>query len=193
MNTKNTMLCGPDLPAPKPGQVFSVGDLHSDDIGTGARMSGDKLAVEVIPVRHWASIFETSLVNAGEYEWEDKVIITCLRSLAKFQEGKLTGEKLLAPVPHPWFDLAVDAFVYGYTGGGYKKWNWIKGMPWSVPLACAIRHAKAHVLNGEMNDKDSGLPHISHFVCNLVMLATFYDAYPEGNDFPDSKYFEVTR
>lgn len=169
----------------------NVGNLDGDEIGSGARRSANKLRVDLIPVRHWATLLRQSLHKSGEHEWEDWAIILCLDALAVFQEGDYDGEKLLAPIPHPWFDLTVDVFVYG--GRVYRPWNWLKGQLWSVPLGCAIRHAKAHVLDGELDDRDSGLPHIGHFVCNLIMLATFADTFPDGNDFPKSKYFKVEK
>jgi len=178
----------PDLDC-KPDQIVAVGDLDSDDVGTGARMNADKLAVDMIPVRHWVTVLQQAVTNRGDHTWEDMAIIACLKALARFQEGRINGEELLQAVPHPWFNQAVEVFVYGAKE--YKPWNWLKGMPWSVPLACAVRHAKAHVLMGEYGDKESGWPHYGHLVCNLVMLATYYDTYKAGNDFPDPRFFGV--
>jgi len=161
-----------------------VGDLDSNEKGSGARMNADKLAVEQIPAKIWAAVFRGSRGVRG------MSLITCVEDLALFQEGELPGGQLLNNVPMPWIESAVDVFVYGM--GKYKKYNWLKGMPWSVPLASAIRHAKA-IFEGERLDPESGLPHTGHFTCNLIMLATFYDTYKEGNDFPDPKFFEDTK
>ncbi len=169
-----------------PGPIVFVGDLDSDEKGSGARMNADKLAVELIPVRIWAAILR------GNRGLRDLELVTCVEDLALFQEGRLPGGQLLNNVPIEWLECAVYVFVYGM--GKYKRWNWLKGMPWSVPLASAIRHAKA-MFAGEDLDPESGLPHKGHFVCNLIMLATYYDTYKEGNDFPDPKFFrgEVKR
>ena len=35
---------------------------------------------------------------------------------------------------------------------------------------------------GEDNDPESGLPHLGHAMCNLVMLSTFAKTYAEGDD-----------
>ncbi|KKN76140.1 hypothetical protein LCGC14_0373350 [marine sediment metagenome] len=187
---------GKDLPDPaliptmdKITPEFSVGDLDSDDVGTGARIGAGKLPVELIPVRCWVAVFRQAGRNRGEWDWSDATLNFCMSALAGFQEGGITGKELLESVPHPWFDEAVEVLAYAIRDGGYREWNWLKGMPWSVPLGCAIRHAKAHILDGECSDKESGLSHIGHFVCNLIMLATFYDTYPEGNDFPDPRFF----
>jgi hypothetical protein len=77
-----------------------------------------------------------------------------------------------------WQDCAR---VFDYGKAKYAAWNWAKGMAWSVPLACAARHLIA-ILNGEETDKESGLPHRGHVMCNLVMLMTFEQTYKEGDD-----------
>lgn len=171
------------------GREYAVGDVDSDDKGSGARMSAGKLPVELIPVRTWARIFLNQRPISGD-DGSGLALIACVEDLAKFQEGREDGDYLLHAVPAPWFDDAALVFAYGATHG-YKPWNWLKGMPWSVPLACAIRHAKALLIDKEPIDPESGLHHVGHFVCNLIMLSVFYDTYPEGNDFPGSKFFKV--
>jgi len=57
----------------------------------------------------------------------------------------------------------------------------MKGMKWSVPIACALRHELAIRL-GEENDPESGLPHRGHIACNLIMLMYYVENYPEGDD-----------
>jgi hypothetical protein len=56
-------------------------------------------------------------------------------------------------------------------------------MAWSIPLACAARHLMKIVL-GETTDQESGFPHRGHVMCNLVMLATYADTFPGGDDRP---------
>ena len=56
-------------------------------------------------------------------------------------------------------------------------------MPWSVPLACLMRHMAAWQ-RGEENDPESGLPHLAHAMCNLRMLTLYAKTYPEGDDRP---------
>jgi len=177
--------CGMKLPADRITLV--VGDLESDEKGSGARMNADKLAVEQIPVRCWRSLFAAQV-----YKMPDpnavylSLLLDITDKLADFQEGKITGKQLLRYVPMSWVHDAIDVFNYGEYK--YKKYNWLKGQPWSVPLASAVRHAKA-VFGGEIVDQESGLAHTGHFTCNLIMLATFFYTYPEGNDFPDPKFF----
>lgn len=79
-----------------------------------------------------------------------------------------------------WTDCAL---VFDYGRKKYAEWNWAKGMAWSIPLACAVRHLLA-ILRGEENDPESGLPHRGHVACNLVMLAQYEATYHEGDDRP---------
>lgn len=65
----------------------------------------------------------------------------------------------------------------GQTG----NWNWAKGMAWSIPIACAARHLLA-MMNGEVLDPESGFPHRGHAMANLIMLLTYQDTFPEGDD-----------
>ena len=59
----------------------------------------------------------------------------------------------------------------------------LKGMDWSVPYGCLLRHLDAWY-RGEDNDPESGLPHLGHAMCNLVMLAHYAEHYAEGDDRP---------
>jgi len=73
------------------------------------------------------------------------------------------------------------SIVYGRRK--YAGWNWAKGMAWSIPLECAVRHILA-LLVGEEIDPESGLSHRGHAQCNIIMLITFLETYPEGDDRP---------
>lgn len=65
----------------------------------------------------------------------------------------------------------------------YPKWNWAKGMQWSVPYDCALRHLDAWY-RGEERDPDTGESHLAHAMCNLLMLIHYADTYTEGDDRP---------
>jgi hypothetical protein len=65
----------------------------------------------------------------------------------------------------------------------YSAWNWAKGMPWSTPYACAMRHLAAWY-KGETNDAETGENHIDHAICNLLMLKHFAETYQDGDDRP---------
>lgn len=96
---------------------------------------------------------------------------------ARFNAGKAPMELV------PLSALEDCARVFGYGREKYAAWNWAKGMDWSVAYACLLRHMSAW-FNGEDNDPESGLPHLGHAMCNLVMLSTFARTYPEGDDRP---------
>jgi hypothetical protein len=83
----------------------------------------------------------------------------------------------------PLCTLEDEARVWMYGKQKYAAWNWAKGMDWSIPLACALRHLSAWQ-QGEEIDPESGLPHIAHAMCNLRMLTLYSKTYPEGDDRP---------
>jgi hypothetical protein len=83
----------------------------------------------------------------------------------------------------PLGTLEDEARVWMYGKAKYAAWNWAKGMDWSVPYACLLRHMAAWQ-RGEENDPESGLPHLAHAACNLRMLTLFSRTYPEGDDRP---------
>lgn len=109
-----------------------VGDLSSDEVGSGARANAGK--------PNWA-LFPSHLMEEVVRAWEH-------------------GEKK------------------------YKAWNWAKGMAWSVPYACIMRHLIAYWWKGERNDRESGCSHLSHIVCNIMMLMHYETYYPQGDDRP---------
>jgi len=169
-----------------------IGDVNSNEKGSGARTLGpDKDPLQWVPVRYWLDYFMSIAFDCQRSTGLDSVevglLITHVQCLSEFQEGKANGRELtrnLGPL------LMVEACrVFEYGANKYKAWNWMKGMSWSVVVGCALRHAKA-VFEGELLDPESGLPHTGHFACNLIMLGTYYSTYPEGNDFPEEKYFE---
>jgi hypothetical protein len=96
---------------------------------------------------------------------------------ARYNDGKVPLELI------PLSSLEDCARVFGYGRRKYAAWNWAKGMQWSVPYGCLLRHMKAW-FDGEDNDPESGYPHLGHAMCNLVMLSTFARTYREGDDRP---------
>jgi hypothetical protein len=80
--------------------------------------------------------------------------------------------------------------VLEYGAKKYNKGNWKKGMPVSEVCECLLRHTFA-LLKGEINDKESGLPHIGHVQCNAMFIAYILREHPEFDDVspktPESK------
>lgn len=152
-----------------------VGDLTSTAKGSGARFNIGKPPMETIPV--WiiaeANRSDTpawyALFHLGEWQRGSGPIYKALRA---FRDDAVFAEA--AHVFHHVTTRPVKP---------YPMWNWAKGMPWSVPTACAVRHLLA-ILRGEENDPETGLPHRGHAMCNLIMLAQYERSYPEGDDRP---------
>lgn len=54
----------------------------------------------------------------------------------------------------------------------YDDHNWKKGMPNDQILESLQRHLGA-LMDGETHDKESGLPHIGHIMCNAMFYSYF--------------------
>ena len=100
---------------------------------------------------------------------------------ARFNAGKhplkFTPLHLLEPANRVW--------AYGVNK--YAAWNWAKGMPWSVPYECMLRHLAAWY-RGEDTDPESGESHLGHIMCNVLMLEHFKTAFTEGDDRPKLEF-----
>lgn len=151
----------------------NVGDVTSDAKGSGARFNAGKPPFELIPFGILARYFRQSVVGKDAE-------IDALEFLGRFQarDGADNLMKAAISLGGGW-DECAKVFDYGRIK--YAENNWTKGMKWSVPMACAARHLIAMIL-GEENDAESGLPHRGHFLCNVVMLATFEKTYAEGDN-----------
>lgn len=161
---------------------MSVGDVHSDARGSGARFNDDKAPLHLIPL----GLIADSFIDVKGNDLQDDVrdALDCLGSFQTIGNP----EYLLIGLGAMWSYWRDCAAVFDYGRKKYAEWNWAKGMAWSIPLACAARHALA-ILEGEEIDAESGLPHVGHLLCNMVMLRTFVDTYPEGNDLPPPRLF----
>lgn len=65
----------------------------------------------------------------------------------------------------------------------YAERNWEKGMKWSKVLSSLERHLQA-IKSGEDYDKETGLLHSAHIMCNAAFLTEYYKIYPQGDDRP---------
>lgn len=154
-------------------QATQVGDLSSQEVGSGARFNAGKPPLELIPLRLIAEAWGPGLAPDMR---------VALMSLARFQEGA-GADALHDAIRFSGSDWYACAMVFDYGRRKYAEFNWAKGMAWSVPIACAARHWMA-MADGEELDAESGLPHRGHFMCNLVMLLTYLRTYREGDDRP---------
>jgi len=160
----------------------NVGDINSTAKGSGARYNAGKPALELIPLRLMAKSYTSfvgSVGGAGE-------AVRALDSLGQWQE---TGDpRHLYSVLR---ELGLDsgwrecAAAFDYGRRKYAEWNWAKGMAWSVPLACAVRHLLALIHDADNPlDPESGVHHRGHVFCNVVMLLQYTYTYLEGDDRP---------
>jgi len=166
---------------------MSIGDVNSDARGSGARYNDGKPPVDLIPLSTIAASFNGVFGERTHTLLRDAVQRS-LDMLGGFQE---TGDAtyLACAIDEVRFAWRDCARVFGYGKKKYAPWNWAKGMSWSIPLGCAGRHALC-IFEGQLVDDESRLPHIGHYLANLVMLDHYVDNYPEGNDLPDPKLFE---
>lgn len=49
----------------------------------------------------------------------------------------------------------------------YEPFNWQKGLKKEEVLESAMRHL-TRMIDGEIDDKESGLPHVGHLMCNAM-------------------------
>jgi hypothetical protein len=168
---------------------MSIGDINSKEIGSGARFNTGKAPLDLIPLWIIAAVEYSEHVPS---EFTDPV--TAMLHLSDFQL-RLTNETKSPDISHlvnavlaigpAWEECAA---VFSYGRSKYAAWNWAKGMPWSAVIASAARHLLA-MLRGEEKDAESGLSHRGHFLCNVVMLLSYLDSYPAGDDRPEAKLF----
>lgn len=163
---------------------MTVGNIDSTEKGSGARYNDGKPDYSLLVISDIIPL----LCDTYGTEGHPNVIATVTK-LGHFQQ---THE------PAYLYDIidllgtdAVEESCYVFTYGAkkYASWNWLKGMNWSIPLACAVRHSLA-VLNGDEYDSESGQRHLAHVVCNVFMLIHYAKHYKEGNDLPPKEYFE---
>jgi len=102
------------------------------------------------------------------------------------------GKPSLSLVPLHLFAGAARIFMAGTLK--YAEWNWAKGMKWSIPMDCLLRHLFKFWYFGEDNDPETGEHHLDYVICNLVMLRHYLTAYPEGDNRPptDLTGFDTT-
>lgn len=166
----------------------NLGDINSSEPGTGARFNAGKPPLHLIPlelIASWMALQRCRVADAGpQYR-------TALSLLGEFQTRK--GERpdqltLLLVMDELGADWEECAYVFQYGITKYKEWNWAKGMSWQEVISCAARHILA-AWRGEEKDQESGLSHVGHAMCNLVMLWQYVATWPEGDDRPPAALF----
>lgn len=156
-----------------------IGDVHSNAKGSGARYNSGKAPLELIPLSIMVPFFQPTDDSGAITEAQANALLA-LDALGMFQARAGNVYEVLRELGDHW-EACAKVFAYGRLK--YVEWNWAKGMPWSVPIACAARHLLA-IIRGEETDPESGLPHAGHVYCNVVMLLTYHSTYTEGDDRP---------
>jgi hypothetical protein len=156
-------------------EATNVGDLNSDAKGTGARKNEGKTPYSLVPIKVMA---ETILRERPDSPVAKALFLAgCYQST---QDVFWLYEIATTLGLDGWEDCA-RVFEYGMKK--YKAWNWAKGMPWTIPFECIVRHLLA-MLDLKLVDDESKLPHRGHVFCNIAMLVSYSKTYPEGNDLP---------
>lgn len=108
----------------------------------------------------------TTLIEAEEGQ---ELCIKCVKDSSeglRYNEGKL---------PYDLIPTEAEEGLARVLAHGAKKYsprNWEKGMDWSIPYGALRRHLSAW-WNGEELDKESGLSHLSHILCNTAFLIVY--------------------
>lgn len=158
-----------------------VGDVNSNERGSGARYNDGKPDLSLIPLWTLYAHKPSETLNPAEL---------ALDYLGEFQRTRsCTALRLaLRVLGGGNYPLAAAARVFERGKQKYAAWNWAKGMAWSIPLASAARHLQAHI-EGEGCDPESGEPHLGHAACNLFMLLHYAEYFKEGDDLPPQMCF----
>lgn len=92
-----------------------------------------------------------------------KFVVTKAKPAEKHDAGKPRWDLM------PFDALDEVAAVYAYGAAKYAPRNWETGLAWGRLLAAALRHLAAWARGIELDD-ESGLPHLAHAMCCLLML-----------------------
>lgn len=102
--------------------------------------------------------------------------------------NELTGKKFDAGKPRmellPPVALEEVAKVLTFGASKYGAWNWAGGIVYSRLAGAALRHIFAW-LRGEQTDPESGISHLGHAACCILMLLEFSS---RGKDNLDDRF-----
>ena len=134
------------------------------------------------------SFEERSSVSMGE---DGNIFKGSLKNLESDSGALIDGGGLRLNSGKPPIELVSPEAIYSmaraldYGAKKYAKRNWERGMDWSIPYACLMRHLMAW-FSGEDRDAESGLNHLDHVLANAMMLAHYNKYYLKGDDRPST-------
>lgn len=91
--------------------------------------------------------------------------------MSKAKADRYNKGKLKWSLVH-WGSLAPMVEVLMFGAEKYSPDNWKKGLDKKEILESMVRHLTA-LMDGESHDKESGLHHIGHILCNAMFYSYF--------------------
>jgi hypothetical protein len=173
----------------------AVGDPNSDAKGSGARWNEGKVPYDMLPINLLSDWMGKQDEKYGGGMLGNGTASEIIAHIGSYQAGSDIGlDMALAAAADEGVGLekfagAAQVFQHVTTRAvkPYPKWNWMKGMAWSVPIGCILRHAQK-IQAGEDTDPETGFPHMAHIQCNLIMLLLYRETYKEGDDRPPKNF-----
>lgn len=125
---------------------------HADKAQTPSGMSKlDQALMEANTARQQETANESTAADKGQ----------------KFDNDK-PDMSLLSPIA-----LVLLTKVLDFGAKKYAKHNWRKGISEDRLVAASLRHITA-ILGGEVCDRETGLPHAAHLMCEAMFLCEQY-------------------
>lgn len=162
--------------------------------GSGIRFNEGKVPYEYLPLDVLVSFLDRHKEEPIGPVFDPKIMLLRLAAWQRRDEMPITDLVLYSMDKEGLPGFAEAARVFKHVTERpvkpYPMWNWARGMKWSIPLGCAVRHTLA-MMAGEVNDPETELPHRGHLQCNLIMLLCYKAIYPDGDDRPEEGLFSV--
>lgn len=161
-------------------QIRQIGEHHHAGVqpqsGKYTKMveAFDTAHQQIVDVRTATGTDSLSNTNIGDVE-DDTV--NAARNFDKVMSSMAAGNKydtrkpdmsLLSPIA-----LVLLTKVLDFGAKKYAKHNWRKGISEDKLVAACFRHLTA-ILGGEVCDRETGLPHAAHLMCEAMFLCEQY-------------------
>ncbi len=151
-----------------PTSNAGIGSLSSTAAGSAARFNAGKPKLGYIPPAFtWAALTSAA---------KEPPVFSLTDAVGHMHHWYMNRGGL-GPILNAFHALGCPltetAAVFDYGAKKYAAWNWIKGMPYLEVMSSFMRHAEAMLDDSATElgiDPESGLPHVGHMGCNLVML-----------------------